>query len=50
VPLSRGGGHTHENVQCACRKCNTGKNNVRVLGQLPLWANPQQINAYGGYR
>jgi 5-methylcytosine-specific restriction endonuclease McrA len=25
IPVSRGGPHTYDNVQCACRKCNTRK-------------------------
>jgi 5-methylcytosine-specific restriction endonuclease McrA len=35
VPLSAGGGHTWENVQCACRKCNISKGS-KVVGQLRL--------------
>jgi 5-methylcytosine-specific restriction endonuclease McrA len=35
VPLSAGGGHTWDNVQCACRSCN-GKKSARPLGQLRL--------------
>ena len=38
VPLSRGGGHVWENVQCACRECNSRKG-AKPLGQqrLTLW-------------
>ena len=35
TPLSRGGGHTWNNVQCACRKCNIEKR-ATVRGQLRL--------------
>lgn len=37
VPLSRGGGHTYDNVQCACRDCNGKKSANRCTGQLPLF-------------
>lgn len=37
VPLSAGGGHTWDNVQCACRKCNSDKG-AKPLGQLRLIA------------
>lgn len=35
IPLSRGGGHTWDNVQCACRRCNSLKADSE-LGQLRL--------------
>lgn len=35
TPLAAGGGHTWDNVQCACRKCNGAKNR-KPLGQLRL--------------
>lgn len=35
LPLSQGGGHVQENVQCACRKCNSDKG-ARPLGQMWL--------------
>jgi len=35
VPLSQGGGHTWDNVQCACRKCNIDKC-ARIRGQFRL--------------
>lgn len=35
VPLSCGGGHTWDNVQCACRSCNI-KKATKILGQLRL--------------
>lgn len=35
VPFAAGGGHTWDNVQCACRQCN-GKKNAKPLGQLRL--------------
>jgi len=41
VPLALGGGHTWANVQCACRACNARKGGVLVLGQMPLFANPE---------
>lgn len=37
IPMSKGGGHTWSNVQCACRKCNRKKSNKKVLGQLPIF-------------
>jgi 5-methylcytosine-specific restriction endonuclease McrA len=40
VPLSRGGGHTYENVQCACRACNMKKRDRSSAGQLPMFARP----------
>lgn len=36
VPISMGGPHTLENVQCTCRKCNM-KKRARPLGQLLLF-------------
>jgi 5-methylcytosine-specific restriction endonuclease McrA len=38
VPISKRGGHTYANVQCACRKCNIAKGNRSSVGQLPLFA------------
>ena len=35
VPIAMGGGHTWDNVQCACRKCNMRKN-AKPLGQMRL--------------
>jgi len=35
IPLSKGGGHLWENVQCACRSCNAKKSN-RSQGQLRI--------------
>jgi 5-methylcytosine-specific restriction endonuclease McrA len=35
IPMSRGGPHTHANVQCVCRSCN-GNKGARPLGQLLL--------------
>lgn len=35
IPLSKGGGHTPSNVQCACRGCNGRKGN-EIRGQLTL--------------
>ena len=43
IPLAKGGGHTWENVQCACLCCNRSKKKMRVLGQLPLWTRPLSI-------
>jgi len=37
TPLSKGGAHTHGNVQCACRLCNQRKGNRTEVGQLPLF-------------
>lgn len=36
IPLSLGGTHTYDNVQCACRACNILKGNRAETGQLPL--------------
>jgi len=35
IPIARGGGHTWNNVQCACRKCNIDKR-ATVRGQFRL--------------
>jgi 5-methylcytosine-specific restriction endonuclease McrA len=35
VPISRGGGHVRENLQCSCRRCN-GRKGASVIGQLRL--------------
>jgi 5-methylcytosine-specific restriction endonuclease McrA len=35
IPLSKGGGHTWDNVQCACKRCNNTKSDT-ILGQLRL--------------
>lgn len=35
VPLSQGGGHTLDNVQCSCRSCNISKGS-KALGQMRL--------------
>lgn len=35
VPISQGGGHTWDNVQCLCRKCN-GLKRAQTRGQLRL--------------
>lgn len=37
VPLSLGGPHTYDNVQCCCRRCNITKGNTSSAGQLPLF-------------
>lgn len=37
VPMSRGGGHTWDNVQCACRSCNSKKGNRSY--QMSLFSN-----------
>ncbi len=34
LPMSRGGGHTWDNVQCACRACNSEKGNRRYQMEL----------------
>lgn len=38
IPMAMGGGHTRDNVQCACRRCNIAKGGSRVEGQLRLFA------------
>lgn len=35
IPLSKGGSHSPDNVQCACRRCNSVKH-AKVRGQLRL--------------
>lgn len=40
VPMSKGGGHTYENVQCACRACNGAKGSASSAGQLGLFVRP----------
>lgn len=40
VPMVMGGGHTWDNVQCACRACNGAKGGTAIKGQMPLFANP----------
>lgn len=37
IPMAIGGGHTYENVQCACRRCNIAKGGKRTAGQMPLF-------------
>lgn len=37
IPMSKGGHHTLDNVQCACRRCNMAKGNRSSSGQLPLF-------------
>lgn len=38
VPLSRGGEHRRNNLQCACRACNGKKSNRMVVGQMGLFS------------
>ncbi len=38
IPISNGGPHTYDNVQCACRACNHSKSNLRSSGQIGLFA------------
>ena len=39
IPLSKGGGHTWDNVQCACRQCNSKKRAlVPSAEERRLWA------------
>lgn len=45
VPISKGGSHTYENVQCACRECNTKKRDTNSSGQMTLF---NKINRLGG--
>lgn len=37
IPMAMGGGHTRDNTQCACRRCNIAKGGRRIEGQLPLF-------------
>jgi 5-methylcytosine-specific restriction endonuclease McrA len=36
-PLAKGGGHTWENLQCACRACNLQKSDGAPAGQMGLF-------------
>jgi hypothetical protein len=36
IPLAKGGPHIYENVQCACRTCNSYKSD-KIIGQIPLF-------------
>lgn len=36
IPLSKGGGHTIENIIPACKSCNSSKNNRDFFGWYPL--------------
>ena len=38
VPMSKGGAHSYENIQTACRSCNGAKGDRSSVGQLPLLA------------
>lgn len=38
VPISKGGAHTWDNLQCACRECNGLKGNSSSAGQLGLFS------------
>lgn len=40
VPMSRGGPHTWDNVQCCCRSCNIKKGNRSIVGQMNLFCDP----------
>lgn len=37
TPMARGGSHTWDNVQCACRACNIDKGSKTTKGQLTLF-------------
>ena len=37
IPLAKGGAHSPENTQCACRACNAEKSDKVVIGQLGLF-------------
>lgn len=37
IPMSKGGAHTPNNVQCLCRSCNLNKSD-KIVGQLGLFA------------
>jgi hypothetical protein len=45
IPVSKGGGHTYDNVQCTCRKCNA-KKLARPLGQMRLYGGIPALNAF----
>lgn len=36
IPMSCGGPHSYENVQCTCHSCNQEKSNRSEVGQYPL--------------
>lgn len=37
IPMSKGGNHTPDNMQCSCRACNKEKSNNNSVGQYPLF-------------
>jgi 5-methylcytosine-specific restriction endonuclease McrA len=37
IPLSKGGAHSPDNIQTACRACNAEKSNKSVIGQMGLF-------------
>src|SRR5690606_14803487 len=37
IPISKGGPHTYDNVQCACRECNGRKSNRTEEGQINMF-------------
>jgi 5-methylcytosine-specific restriction endonuclease McrA len=46
ISMGIGGGHTYENCQCACRKCNREKGHLIAVGQLPLISNPASLTIH----
>lgn len=44
IPMAMGGHHSYENVQLACRKCNSDKGATIVCGQLSLFPKPAVNN------
>lgn len=45
VPISRGGQHTHENLQCACRGCNIRKSNKIAPITAPIARGKCEVRA-----
>jgi 5-methylcytosine-specific restriction endonuclease McrA len=48
LAISNGGSYTYDNVQCACRQCNSHKSNKYTYGQMNLFPNPKQYQRVGG--
>ncbi len=40
IPMSKGGSHTWDNVQCCCRSCNSMKGNIIIAGQTQMFSKP----------